>query len=196
MLQPVLLLDIMDTLVWDPFFTELPRYFGMDLEKLYSLKDRQSYLDFEHGRITEAEHVATFFTDRRTVDVQEIKGLLRASYRWMEGVPELLDELKTKGHAMYALSNYSRWYQLIEEKLQVSRWVDWRFVSCQTGVRKPKPEAYSGAARALGVPEKDCLFIDDRQKNVDGALAVGMQGLLRTDDISTLRADLRELGVL
>ena len=97
---------------------------------------------------------------------------------------------------MYALSNYSCWYRLIDEKLGLSRYLDWRFVSCNTGIRKPDPEAYLGAARALEVSPADCIFVDDRRRNVDAAVKVGMHGILRTRDIGELRAALGALGVL
>lgn len=35
---------------------------------------------------------------------------------------------------------------------------------------------YAAAARA-GVPMDRCLFVDDRQENVDAAVALGMTGL-------------------
>ncbi len=196
MQRPVLLLDIMDTLVRDPFFEEVPRFFGMTLDELFAVKDRQSYLDFEHGAIDEAAHAATFFTDRRNFDLEALKRSLFESYRWMDGVPELLQALKAKNAPMYALSNYSSWYRMIEDKLGVSRFLDWRFVSCETGVRKPQPESYLGAARALGVAPEDCLFVDDRAKNVEGARAVGMKAILRTPQIEDLRGALREHGAL
>ncbi len=196
MQRTVLLLDIMDTLVWDPFFEEVPKFFGMTLDELFAVKDRQSYLDFEHGTIDETTHAATFFTDRRNFDLEGLKRMLLNSYRWMDGVPELLQVLKAQNAPMYALSNYSSWYRLIEEKLQVSRYVDWRFVSCETGMRKPEPESYLGAARSLGVAPEDCVFVDDRTKNVEGARAVGMKAILRTPQIDDLKRALNEYGLL
>ena len=86
--------------------------------------------------------------------------------------------------------------EVIDEKLELSRYLDWRFVSCLTGKRKPDPEAYLGAARALGVPPAACVFVDDRARNVAAAEAVGMRGILRTPEISALRAALAEHGVL
>jgi HAD superfamily hydrolase (TIGR01509 family) len=194
--KPILLLDVMETLVSEPFFQTVPKFFGMTLEELLLIKHPHSWIDFEHGRIDEATYVRTFFKDGRHVELEEIKAWMKSSYEWLDGVEDLLRELKEKQVPMYALSNYSSWYQLIDEKLGLSRYLDWRFVSCLTGVRKPDPEAYLGAARALGVSPADCIFVDDRRKNVEAAEKVGMRGILRTENISDLREALIRHGVV
>lgn len=48
------------------------------------------------------------------------------------------------------------------------------------GFAKPEPEAYEIAADRLDVRLDECVFIDDRQEYVDGAIAVGMQAVLFT----------------
>lgn len=191
---PILLLDVMETLINEPFFETVPKFFGMTLEELLAVKDPYSWREFEYGRIDEATYIRSFFKDGRPVDAAQIRACMSASYRWLDGVEELLGELKAKNIPMYALSNYSPWYLLIEEKLKLSRFLDWRFVSCLTGHRKPEPEAYLGPARALNVPTSECVFVDDRQKNVDAALAVGMRGFVRPKSIADFRAALASLG--
>lgn len=62
------------------------------------------------------------------------------------------------------------------------------------GVAKPHPEIYLHTARRLGLPPDTCVFIDDVQRHVDGALAVGMKGL-RYASFPQLLNDLRSLGV-
>ena len=84
---------------------------------------------------------------------------------------------------------------MIEEKLGLSRYLEWSFVSCNTGHRKPEPEAYLGPARTLGLAPSECLFVDDRPVNVEGAIAAGMPGVVFTDAV-TLRADLARHGLL
>lgn len=57
-----------DTLVWDPFYTEMPEYFGMKLPELLKLKDPTAWPDFEKGEIMEEELYKNFFKDRREVN--------------------------------------------------------------------------------------------------------------------------------
>ncbi len=53
---------------------------------------------------------------------------------------------------------------------------------------KPDPAIYRHAAEGLGVPPSQILFIDDREENVAGARAAGMQALRYLDHASFLNA--------
>jgi len=52
------------------------------------------------------------------------------------------------------------------------------FLSHEMKLLKPDPEIYLRAIRESGYRAEECLFIDDSQKNIDGALAVGMRAAL------------------
>lgn len=191
----VLLLDVMDTLVYDPFAVELPAFFDMDIPSLLAVKHPTAWQEFERGHIDEATFYARFFTDGRVVDGEALRATMQAAYRWLDGVPALLAELKAVGVPMYALSNYPIWWQLIEDKLELSRYLDWSFVSCHTGHRKPEAAAYLHVASALDVPPTRCLFVDDRGSNCKAAVEVGMSAIKFTS-ADALRAALVAHGLL
>jgi putative hydrolase of the HAD superfamily len=44
-----------------------------------------------------------------------------------------------------------------------------------TGILKPDPRAYRLVLDAIGLEPRDCVFVDDQRRNVDGARAVGMR---------------------
>jgi hypothetical protein len=44
---------------------------------------------------------------------------------------QLLQDLHRANVDMHAITNYPVWYKLIEEKLQLSRYLDWTFMSCE-----------------------------------------------------------------
>jgi HAD superfamily hydrolase (TIGR01509 family) len=52
---------------------------------------------------------------------------------------------------------------------------------------KPSTEAFVEGAQRLEVDPEDCLFIDDSQANIDGAVAAGMQGLFFENTESTIQ---------
>ena len=52
------------------------------------------------------------------------------------------------------------------------------FLSHEMHLLKPEPEIYRRAIAESGCRPEECLFIDDSQKNIDGALAVGMRAVL------------------
>lgn len=184
----------MGTLVRDPFFEDMPAFFGLTLKELITHKHPTAWVEFEHGEIDEDACMAKFFRDARPFDAQAFKEHVARGYQWLPGIEPLLEELAAHGVEMHTLSNYPAWWQLIEERLGLSRYVRWSFVSCHTGVRKPDPEAYLGAARALGRPVSSCVFVDDRKDNVEAAWKVGMPGIVFRD-AEQLRADLAALGI-
>lgn len=65
-------------------------------------------------------------------------------------------------------------------------------VSGEVGIVKPEPEIYRIAAERLGVTPEECVFIDDIERNIDGARAVGMQGIVYRTPEQTMR-ELAEL---
>ena len=193
--RPILLLDVMDTLVHDPFYVEVLEFFGMDLETLFAHKSKDAWKRFERGEMSEDQLVHEYFIGPRELDLQGLRACMEQHYRWLEGIEDLLLELRGRDVEMHALSNYPVWWQMIESRLGLSRYVQWSFVSCKTGVRKPNPGAYLGAARALGRGPNECLFVDDREKNCRGAREVGMDAI-RFEDANSLRTALAEMGIL
>lgn len=59
-------------------------------------------------------------------------------------------------------------------------------ISGEVGLRKPDPEIYALAARDLGVEPAECVFVDDINANIRGAVAAGMFGVHHTDTDTTL----------
>jgi FMN phosphatase YigB (HAD superfamily) len=190
----VLLFDVMDTLVVDPFRHVMPAFFGMTLEAMLAAKDPHAWVDFELSKISEQTFFETFFADRRSLDGPVFRARVREAYRFVPGVPPLLGSLASLGVPMHALSNYPCWYTMIEEQLALSRYLTRRFVSFETGLRKPDAAAYTEAVRALGVSPRDCLFIDDRASNCAAAERVGMDAVV-FEGADALREALRLRGL-
>ena len=163
--------------------------------EMMAAKHPRAWVDFELGALTEAEFLESFFADGRPFDGPAFVRHVAAAYRFLPDVEPLLQELLGRGVPMHALTNYPVWYRRVEEKVRLSRYVRWTNVSCETGVRKPDPEAYLGAARRAGVPVGACLLVDDRAGNCEAAQAVGMDAL-RFEDAPALRRALAERGLL
>ncbi|MDH3716620.1 MAG: HAD family phosphatase [Planctomycetota bacterium] len=181
---PVLLLDIMDTLVYNPFNQEIPDFFGLTQKELLREKDPTAWIEFELGEIDEPEYLRRYFDDARWFDHASFLRVVQNAYRWMDGAQQLLERLRAQGIEIHALSNYPVWYQTIESRLGLSRYLQWTFVSCHTGVRKPAPEAFLGAARALNRPPQKCLFVDDSLTNCQAAETTGMPAIHFVDATS------------
>ncbi len=62
---------------------------------------------------------------------------------------------------------------------------------------KPEPEIYRHAAEGLGIPPAEILFVDDREDNIEGAIAAGMQVIRYLDQTRfEAKMDARGLGML
>lgn len=189
--SPILLVDIMDTVVHDPFREELLDFFDTDLESLLEQKHPTAWEEFERHEIDEATFYGKFFEGDRTLDGDELRRVLEGAYRFVDGMEQLLADLDEAGYEMHALSNYPVWYRLIEQKLELSQFLNWTFVSWKTGYRKPDAGAYEHAVRTLGAEASDCLFIDNRPENCRSAREFGLRAL-HFEDAERLRDDLRE----
>jgi len=193
--SPVLLFDVMDTLVHEPFHREMPAFFGLTFDELMAAKHPTAWVEFELGHLGEDEFLQRFFRDGRAFDHAGFKRVVFDAYRWLPGMEELLRELAARGQRIHALSNYPSWYHEIEARLRLSRYLAWSFVSCDTGVRKPDRRAFSGAAERLGLEPGACLFIDDREENCAAARAIGMPAV-RFNGAADLELELARRGVL
>ncbi|MBC8874142.1 MAG: HAD-IA family hydrolase [Planctomycetes bacterium] len=193
--RPVVLFDVMDTLVTDPYYRAMPAFFGMSRKELRKAIHQTSWIEFEEGHISQAEYLARFFDDGRPVDGDALDACLKDAYGWVDGAEQLLADLQDAGYEMHAFSNYSVWYRIIEEKLRLSRYLQWSFVSCLTGLRKPAQEAYQAAAETLQVDVGDCLLIDDRTVNVDAAREFGLDAIL-VESSAQVRAELSRRRIL
>jgi putative hydrolase of the HAD superfamily len=59
-------------------------------------------------------------------------------------------------------------------------------LSFEVGHRKPAPEIFELAAKRAGVEPGECLFVDDLEKNTNGALACGWQAIHFTDTTAAI----------
>ncbi len=191
----IVLWDVMGTLVHDPFFAEMPEFFGMTFEELLEAKHPSAWVEFELGQRSEEDFLRSFFADGRDFDRRGFVNAVRSSYRWLPGLEQLLGELRGAGCIMHAFSNYPVWYLLIEERLSLSRFLGWTFVSCITGLRKPDLAAYAHVCSELGVPPEQCVFVDDRVANCEAALRSGIRSVL-FEGADPLRASLQDAGVM
>jgi HAD superfamily hydrolase (TIGR01509 family) len=177
----LILLDVMSTLVYDPFRVEMPTFLGLSFEELLEQKHPHAWAEFEAGEIDEDSFYLKFFKDGRALDGPGLKAAMARHYDWLPGMQTILAQLTESRVPMHVLSNYPPWYKEVERATGLSRYVPWTFVSCHTGRRKPAPEAFLEPMRQLGVQPEACVLIDDSHENVVAAQALGMDTILFQD---------------
>ncbi len=143
------------------------------------------YGDMEAGLISEDEFRAEILKDSRPgcvpADVDRaMAGLLTG----MDPAKVPLLERLSEKFALYGLTNNNeisvkRMHDIYEENgLDWQRVFRKEFISCRMKRMKPSREIFDAAALEIGLPGEEILFIDDSQRNVDGARAAGWKAAL------------------
>lgn len=108
----------------------------------------------------------------------------------------LVRELKEKGYGIYLLSNASSDFHERRSGIPALQYFDGVVISADYKLLKPEKEIYETLFEKFSLNPAECFFIDDVQKNIDGAKEAGMDGHCYSHgDVETLRAALRENGV-
>ena len=68
--------------------------------------------------------------------------------------------------------------EVLAERPDIRELFDTLVISWVAGLRKPNPTILSLTAERLGLPVSVCLLIDDKPRNTDVALALGMQAIV------------------
>lgn len=109
---------------------------------------------------------------------------------------QLLDYIKSlkKNYKTGLLSNVGHGFieKIFDEKKPQQDYFDIVVISGEVGVLKPDPHIYQVTAKKLGVTPKECIFVDDRERNCEGARAVGMRAILY-QDFEQMKEELEKL---
>lgn len=139
----------------------------------------------------------------KVAEFPEHEGLIRAYRdRWPEmcggtiaaGL-DLHGKLKAADVPLYGLTNWSEdTFTVGQEMFPVLS--DFRYIAVSGRLKmiKPDPAIYHHILDTCGLSADSCLFIDDVEKNVIGARAVGLKAIQFTDPVEVAR-QMRALGL-
>ena len=100
---------------------------------------------------------------------------------------EFVEYAKNQGYGIYILSNASDdFYRYFPRHFDLSVF-DGIVVSADVHLIKPHKEIYLYLLEKYGLNPQECLFIDDREDNVQGAKAVGMQSIRFENDFAAVK---------
>ena len=108
----------------------------------------------------------------------------------INGMRELVTNLKNNGHKLFLLSNISKKFVENYEKVESIKTLldlfDGLVFSGPIGIVKPSAEIFEHLLNKYSLKAEDCLFIDDSAKNTDGAKSVGINAYLFDGDSKKL----------
>lgn len=139
--------------------------------------------ELDHGLKEESEVISLLREDNKGYYdefdlVWENRGRLVEPYSYAK---PWIDELKAKGHRVYLLSNYPRdLFKMHEESgcFPFADSVDGRVVSGFVKMVKPNEDIYEYLVDKFALKAEECVFIDDREDNVETARRLGMKGIV------------------
>lgn len=157
------------------------------------------WVQSDHGTIA-LEQIVTQVCRRLPEDlhpaVEElVLGWWRRPLVPMEGMAELIRELKEKGYKIYLLSNASVDLRKYFHRIPGSEYFDGLMVSAEERLLKPQHEIYHTLYSRFRLEPGRCLFIDDSPANIEGALCTGMEGIIFRGDVARLRRELGQRGI-
>lgn len=170
--------------------------FGLEWEE-FQERHELVVSEFEKGELSLEEYLdCTVFYRGREFTPEMFRAFMFEQSQPQEEVLALAQRLAGSGrYLMATLNNESRelnHYRI--EQFGLRRSFTSFFSSCFLGVKKPERGIYQTALQVSQCAPEECVFIDDRALNVEGARRLGLTAL-RFRDTEQLRRELAALGV-
>ena len=96
-------------------------------------------------------------------------------------------ELKERGIPVYLLSNAPTYFADYMKDHEILKPFDGILFSAPIHMAKPDQEIYEYFFRKFDLNPSECFFIDDLEKNIQGAKDAGMDGIIFTGDIQAVK---------
>lgn len=94
------------------------------------------------------------------------------------GMRDLLIELREKGYKLYGLTNWCSAVHEVMRRYDIFKLLDGRVISSEEKLIKPDRAIYLRVCEKYGLNPEECLFTDDKEKNIEGAKRAGMHAIL------------------
>ncbi len=144
------------------------------------------WVDMDYGIYKTYTEALEIFVRRHPDLEKEIRHFFEPGWMDVYTVKEdteriLYNWVYEEGLGIYILSNYAAdGFAYIKGKYDFFRKIDGYVVSAFEGCVKPQPRIYNILLERYKLKADECVFIDDMEANVQGAIDVGMKGIVFT----------------
>ena len=150
------------------------------------------YREFSSGKPAPAQKVVAFDAGGVYFD----GSIVTPHFDVREGFPELIAELKARGHKVVMFTNQNQTVSdLVAENYGLNDVFDAIFSSGQIKIAKPAKEAFEAVIGQLGISPENFYFVDDSPANVEGAKQAGGRGFV-FESLEQLTAAFAQAGLL
>lgn len=160
---------------------------------------RKYWNAFDEGTLTEEvylEAVKKELPERLHAAVENLAHGWTSHMPPVEGIPEVIAEIKASGKGLYLLSNFN---QRLRGELHLAPSLllfDGLVISGEIGMVKPNENIYRYLLDTYKLDPAECIFVDDRLDNIEAGEKCGIVGYLFDGDAEKLRAYLKENGII
>ncbi len=141
-------------------------------------------VSYETGRINEKEFLLAVIEQLGEgggdVSLNRFLDALGDMFTPIESMRATLQAVRNAGYRVGILSNtcYAHWDWVNRQDWPVMEGpFDTEVLSYEAGAMKPDADIYAVAEQKAGVPPESLLFLDDKQENIDAAIARGWQAV-------------------
>ena len=148
---------------------------------LDSMRENETFLNLLRGKLTEEEYLNHVLKNKNwNVSVEQLKTAIRQNLNQpIPGTMEIIKELKEGKYQLILLSDHAReWMKYIEENNKDLEIFDKKIFSYDIGAVKSDEQTFKIVLEQAGIVADETLFIDDYEKNVKNAEAVGIHGIV------------------
>ena len=201
--KPVFIFDIGGVVIkWkdnDPIFRYVAKRYHLPFAKTKRVM-HDGLADVEWGRKSCEEYIeeslARLGKEKRKGDNAE--KLITLPFEKLAktrlGTIQIIRLLKKKGYKVYALSNTSRPHvEVMRKKGWTTPLFDRFFASCEIRALKPHKDAYLKVLKEIHVKPENAIFIDNSEKNIEGAIRAGIGKCIHFHSLVSLRKEISKI---
>ncbi len=165
---------------WEPLMEKL----GFDAETSREVTDAMwhnpDWNELDRGVLSD-EEVLKLFIAKAPAREREIRTVFAHFGELVEmkrGAVEIIERLKAEGYGVYYLSNYFEYLMhTAPQALEFISHTDGGVFSCHVKITKPERRIYEILCERYALDPRECLFIDDTERNLTAAQALGISTL-------------------
>jgi len=148
------------------------------------------------GKITEDEYwKRTIEKHGWNVDVKTLKKVARKNFAEISGTREIIVKLREQGFIIGLLSDHAReWIEYLSKKFGYHKLFHSTLYSFEAGSCKPDKKIYGLMLAKLKIKPDECVFVDDKEKNLVPAKELGMK-TIRFENAEQLKMELARLSI-
>jgi putative hydrolase of the HAD superfamily len=157
---------------------------GVEPDTVKTLLQPDLLYEIETGRMSDIDFYNSYVRNvLPDVSFDDMVNLYEQYFEIRPGF-ELMLELKGQGAKVYTLSNLAGFHKkAVERKIPgFFEQFDINFLSYEMRLHKPEPDIYKEIIERIGEKPENLIFFDDSPKNVEGAIAAGINGILFSED--------------